>query len=178
MQRTRRISAKDFMTDLQAGMTDSALMEKYRLSPRDLQLVASKILAARSPRDNARRASTPTYQITLEDRLRREEPREPATVWIPVFDETLRETGSLGDVGEKGLSVDGMVSEVGEVRTLLIRPDVFPDIDPFQLDVVCRWTEKLDENDDFQSGFQIVEISHQAQQQLLKLIEALSKGLS
>jgi hypothetical protein len=178
MQRKRRISAKDFMTDLQAGMTDSALMEKYRLSPQDLQLLASKILAARSPRNNAQRASTPTYQITVEDGLRCEEPREPAIVWIPVFDETLRETGSLGDLGEKGLSVDGMVSEVGEVRTLMIRPDAFPDIDPFELDVVCRWTEKVDENDDFQSGFEILEMSYQAQQQLLKLIEALSRGLS
>ena len=178
MQRKRRISAKDFMTDLQAGMTDSALMEKYRLSPGDLQLVASKILAARSPRNSAQSASTPTCQITIEERLGREELRKPATVWIPVFDETLRETGSLGDVGENGLSVDGMVSEVGEARTLMIRPDVFPDIDPFELDVVCRWTEKLDENDDFQSGFEILEMSSQAQQQLLKLIEALTKGLS
>ena len=76
------------------------------------------------------------------------------------------------DITEKGLQLTGLLAEVGQYRSLLIRADEFHDIFPFAFDALCKWVEYEDGENGV--GFEIVDISETGLNELRKLIRLLT----
>ena len=45
MTEKRKVSAKEILADIRAGVDDEGLMEKYQLSPQELQVVFGKMIS-------------------------------------------------------------------------------------------------------------------------------------
>jgi hypothetical protein len=96
---------------------------------------------------------------------------------IPVYEEGSSEIqGRVHDITEKGIGIRGLSLKVDEVKTLVVLGDAFGVVAPFELRAICRWSG-LDGNDgQYAAGFQILEISNEAMEELRKLIKLIAFG--
>jgi hypothetical protein len=184
MTAKRQIRAKDMVSDVRAGMSNLALMEKYQISERSLKKIFDKLRAAEA-----------LMEIELADRLPVSESLQAPSVVMPSGGETLRRSarsyvmvklpvydlddltveGYVEDISETGLMVGGIQAAAGETKSLLIQADEFADVYPFTFDVKCRWSETQDDGT-CEAGFEITSISKVGKVELKKLCQLL--GLS
>jgi len=170
MALTGNISAKDFINDVRGGMSDSELMDKYKLTPDGLQSLAKKILASRGAANKEPARDAVQQEAAGAGRAEGRPSGGYSPVWITVYDESYPEIGSLGSITEKEISVVGIEASVDEVREFTIRADDFREVDPIELEVICRWTKMDEPNGDYRAGFEIIGISETGDEQLRKLI--------
>ncbi len=173
----RRIPARIIIEDIRNGMTGSALMEKYQISPEGLQLLLRKLIEARALRKADLVAQSIDTTVTTEMSAARTLPRNYMFFTIPVFDvDDLYTEGIVNDITEQGLQVEGIVTEVGDSRTFLIRADEFTDVYPFAFEAVCRWVKYDSDADLPMAGFEIVNISDGGRDQIRRLVQLLTLG--
>ncbi|MBM3299664.1 MAG: PilZ domain-containing protein [Deltaproteobacteria bacterium] len=86
--------------------------------------------------------------------------------------------GRVRDLSEKGVGARGIPAEVDETKTLLIRHDKFFLLKPFSFQAKCKWVKAGDKAHDYVAGFQIVEISEEADENLKKLVRMLTFAAS
>ena len=80
----------------------------------------------------------------------------------------------VNDLTEKGLQVAGIPCRVDEVKTFLIRPDVFPVEMPMAFDATCRWVNVDPETGHQLAGFEITHIQRKHMSTLRKLIDEIT----
>lgn len=160
-------------------MGNADLMNKYQITSKGLHSVFVALLEAKAaidgtcPRSNG---STPTAHDVKRDRRAS---RQYLMVHLPVyFGDNLAEEGMVLDMTEHGLQIVGLESKKGKTESILIQPDDFADIYPFQLDAECRWTGRNRTTGQPVAGFEIVGISEGSMKQLRRLVSVLSLGES
>lgn len=175
---TTQIDPYAILKDIQVGMTDSELMDKYGISYPALQSVAKELLRMRPP-DPKKKSDPESAQAALEDttiwHIRRET-RFYTPFWISVYDETRREIGHIGDLSETGLSVEGTEARINEIRTFLVLADEFDGIDAFEFEAVCRWVRNEDNTGECIAGFEITRISEEDLVEFRKVIAMALSG--
>ncbi|MFH1117303.1 MAG: PilZ domain-containing protein [Pseudomonadota bacterium] len=162
MSPKRVIKAKDFVKDLQGGMTTAELMEKYKLSAKTFQTVMKKLIEASteslSDADGAvERVESPRV---VEDM--RQFPRKIIDFPLMVYGDLEQiEQGLVVDASEKGIRVRGIGAKVGESRTFIVRYRPGDKRQPFVFDATCRWTNGYDRDPQKTvAGFEITRISN------------------
>ncbi len=167
-----KINHYAILKDIQAGMSDAELMERYGISYSTLQVVAKELLRRR-PAEPKNQPNAESANAVLQDSVIwhiRRGPRHYTPFWISVYDEARREIGNIGDLSETGLSVEGTEAKVNEIRTFLVLADEFEGIDSFEFEAVCRWVKNEDHGGHSDAGFEITRISEKDLAELRKVI--------
>ena len=175
MESKRTIKAKDMVHDIRAGLTNLELMQKYRLSPKGLQSIFTKLIEAKAVKVGELDARGALSDDTVGLDQKRVAPRNYCVVRLPVYEaENLIAEGQVRDITEKGLQVAGLSAAVGQEKTLVLQPTDFADIHPFAFEAHCRWVKSETDPDGSVAGFEITDISDGALLELQKLIQALT----
>ncbi len=175
MLEKRVIKAKDIINNIRAGMTNSELMEKYKLSPKGLQSIFRKLEAVKAIRFSELYGRCPSYDDTADVDQTRKELRHYIDVPLTVYGAAHPQIkGAAREISQTGLGTKGIRASVGETKTLVISPEKLFLIDPFAFDAVCRWTRREGANREHVAGFEIVAISEEGSARLRELIGRLS----
>ena len=169
---TRVIRARDFVQDIRKGMSNSDLMKKYRLSAKGLRSVFRKLLDAKALTKNDILRRFLSTRSLRRMRNSRRFPRKRIQYPLLVCDaETPQLKGFVRDISEKGIAVEGIEADRGDLRALMIRSNELTDTSTFEFVVECRWARPAEDSGEFPvSGFEITHISSGALEELMKLI--------
>lgn len=172
MNMKRQIKGKEFIGDLRSGMTIPGLMDKYTLSPDGLRRIF-RILVSSASVSKADLNSIPSL-FALSEKVGgiRRNPRRIIDYPLPICDdiESLG-GGRVLDVSASGMQVEGIKADVGEEKTLMVRPMAKDRAMPFVFQAVCRWVNRLGPSEKtWLSGFEITRITSLDSQQLQKLV--------
>jgi hypothetical protein len=168
MRPERQIRAKDFILNINSGMSDEELMQKYKLSYKGLQSVYNKLLDAQLiDRDMILDRLKDSPESTYSRRIERKE------IFIPL---PLREIGKafkgqVLDISLRGVGAKGIPAEVGQRKHLLVLADDFFTLRKFSFFARCRWAKENIESAESLAGFEIVSISPADLENLKRMIE-------
>jgi uncharacterized protein (DUF433 family) len=177
-RRKRQISQPQILHDIQSGMTETQLMEKYRLSSWGVQRVLTKLLAAGAItwENMASFSLNSDDSVTLRDMRQCE--RSYPLVSMAVYEQAKPMIkGRVLDLSEKGVGVIGISSEVDDLKTLTIAPDELTVFEPFTLQAACRWFRGGDRDIPCTAGFAITHIEEPSLEQLRDLLESMATTL-
>lgn len=172
----RRISGARIVRDIRAGMTAVELMREHNLSRTQLKSILTQLERAGMHVPELYGRSVLDHDCVSEDGIRRW-PRYNVIPHVPVHDvKDPMIKGRLVDISEKGLGVAGFAAEARDVRKLIVLADQFFAIEPFQVQVVCRWCKKTGDEIRWLAGFEIASVAEQSFQRLRSLIDALTRA--
>jgi hypothetical protein len=170
----RKISSRDIVNDIRTGMSDTELMQKYKLSSRGLQSIFSKLLEAKAvdPSEIYERSSfgDSTVDVEMIHQSLLSYPALHATIYEIRNPEVV---GVIRDVTEKRLEIKGIEAGFNETKTFIILTDRRSKIEPVILKAKCRWCKQEEGTGEFLAGFEIAHISDEDMRELKKLIRAL-----
>jgi PilZ domain len=170
----RAINAAGIVSDIQAGMTDAQLMERYRLSAKGLQSAFKKLVEAQAIDPEELGERVPLYEdtVTIEDM--RQIVRDHLHHSVVICDAHDRKCmGRVRDISEKGVGIKGLQAKVNEIRSLYIAPDDFVEVEPFRFEGRCRWVKKSP-GGDYSAGFEITNISNSGLEELRRLVHLIN----
>ena len=171
----RKISAKDIINDIRGGMTDSELMDKYRLSLKGLQSIFRKLEAVKAIKPSELYGRFPGFDDTIEIEQIRKDLRDYLELSLPVYEmESPEKIGSVRDISTKGIGARGIKAAPGDVKNLVINPVNLFSIDAFSFEAVCRWVRRDGPNRDYVGGFEITAISNDNEKSLRDLVSKIS----
>ncbi|MDQ7785267.1 MAG: hypothetical protein RDU20_20445 [Desulfomonilaceae bacterium] len=184
--------------DLHTGMTDNALMEKYRLSYAQLRSLykdlfdagllkpqhGSLMMSVRNSK-GARPGSRLPGSGPSRGMIRaeggdeqREADRCDLDFHMPIYEIGRPEVhGRVVDITERGARLSGVRAEVGQSLTLVALGDTLGDIAPFEFRALCKWNDHGVYDGDGVGGFEITEISDESLGELRKLIQSIDLGI-
>ena len=140
--RQRRIVAKEVVEDLRSGMSEPALMEKYRLSAKSLQRLFERLVDSNVIGHAELYELSESYRAKTDGYKGRSYNRAYLTVPVPIIDTQTFASGLLRDISREGFRVVGIESNVGDVKTFEIPMDIFMQSDPLLVVGECRWVAK------------------------------------
>ncbi len=171
----RQIRAKDIINDIHAGKTDQELAEKYGISLSALEMVLEKLAAAGAISQEEIKGRASMIEDPQSCDPLRSMSRNYIFFTIPIYDaDDLNVEGSVIDISEHGLQIEGVETTVGDKRCLLIRVDEFADVFPFVFDATCKWVQTSCGKGPLLAGFEIDSISEGGSKELRKLIGLLT----
>jgi hypothetical protein len=175
MTKKRKISAKDIITDIREGLTDSELLDKYRLSIKGLQSIFRKLEAVKAIKPSELYGRLPSFDDTIDIEQVRRELREYLELSVPVYEmESPERIGSVRDISTKGIGARGIKASPGDVKILVVNPANMFSIDAFSFEAVCRWIRRDGPNRDYIGGFDISAISEENEKRLQGLVSKVS----
>lgn len=96
---------------------------------------------------------------------------------IPAYDaDTRRFLGLVQDISETGIQLFGVKVEVQATKRLVIQASDYVKSSPLYFVAVCRWSRRENVQGYFVSGLEIVSISAEVRQNLMKLMESVTLG--
>lgn len=171
----RVIPTKEIMADIRAGMGDVPIMEKHQISPSEYRAVLRQLQKVRVLTQKEVDGRIASVADEKPDQQMRSVPRNYMFFTIPIYDANdPKAVGVVNDLTEKGLQVVGIKARVDEVKTFLIRPDVFPVDMPLAFDATCRWVNVDENSGNFLAGFEITHIQRKHIMILRKLISEIT----
>ena len=166
------IPKKQIVTDIQSGMRDRDLMEKYGLAPRPFQRVLHRLVVDEAIDHEELYEKSQTYREISDVISSRRHPRVHIPMAIRVLGAGGSQSGFIRDISETGLRVAGIEAEVGESTTLTVPLKEIPVIGPIKFKATCRRSERKGKQKKFVvTGFEITTISDEARRGFLRLIE-------
>jgi PilZ domain len=156
----RRIDTKELVTDIRSNLSAVELMVKYKLSSRGLQRVFTKLVnsGAVMADDISGRSILHDDSVTLQNV--RGSLRALPILSIGIHDKNNPQImGRIIDLSEVGVGVSGLEAQVGELKSLVVVPDEFLEVEPFSFEAKCRWSRMGDEDKICNAGFEIADIS-------------------
>ncbi|MBI5572665.1 MAG: PAS domain S-box protein [Desulfomonile tiedjei] len=180
----KTIKSSKITADIRAGIADSQMMDKYGLTATGLDNVFKQLVAAGVvSEDEIERKAQPDTREQEQDQQQEDEtvnralPRNYMVVSVPIYEaNNLLSEGTIIDISEKGLKIQGIKTMEGEKKGLLVQGTEFHDVFPFVFDAVCRWTQTDESTGETVAGYQITAITDAGLQELRKLMAALSIG--
>lgn len=199
MSNTETIGNK-ILQDLHVGMSDNALMEKYRLSYSELrglykslfdtgllgpahepELMTSQSVAGPRGLSGRRIFSGSDSSFLLPpdlDENNRKTDRYDLDFDMPVYEAERPDIqGRVVDITENGAKLTGVHAEVGSAITIVALGDTFGDIAPFEFQALCKWIEDKEPHGNCTGGFEITEISEESLLELRKLVRSINLGI-
>ncbi len=175
MGEKRAINGKEFVADIRSGMTDSDLMKKYLLTNTGIQKVFRKLIGLKMLTEEEIDGRPQTDQQAAPQAAARRFPRYRLNFDLPVFDQDRPLTvGTVRDITEKGVGVDGISAKEGERKILVVGPALRYEIPQFALEAVCRWTRDEKPKGGSRAGFEVIALSERSLEGLRKLISRLT----
>jgi uncharacterized protein (DUF433 family) len=167
-----RLEIKAIVADIRARATDFELCHKYDLSLEELPGVFEKLVELGIIRTPELQERSAFYDEPLNRLVTRRFPRTLLGLELPVHDpDDPARKGLVRDLSERGLRVASLRPDINLAKRLIIQPDWFPPIRPFEIGVECRWINKKEQSREyFLAGFEITLISNHSQEQLRKLL--------
>ncbi len=173
MSEKRTIKATDIVKDIRDGMTHAELMNKYRLSSKGLRNALKKLGETRAVNLHANCEGSEGYDDTIIIEDLRKRVRKPAPSHMAIYERhNLGIQGIVRDITENGVGIKGITATVGELKTFLITPDEFVEMDPFEFEAVCRWVLETPDGE-HASGFEITAIGENDLRELKKMINLM-----
>jgi len=169
--------AEAVLDDIRSDMIDSEIMHKYRITAKELRVVYRELFESRAV-EAAELYCRPVYwDNNIDSEPRREFPRLLLAFILPVHDaENPQLKGIVADVTEKGMKLEGLETEVGQKRKLVVNPSRFGDLDPIEFEAECRWNSKQGMENKPVAGFKITDISEAALHELRRFIRFVTTG--
>jgi signal transduction histidine kinase/ActR/RegA family two-component response regulator len=173
-----QVRARDVMRDIRAEMSDSALMQKYRLSPKGLESLFKELLYGGiiEPSHLRRRSRSLAHHSVAvqEDRM---EKRLAVDDLLPIHcPENPDVKGIVIDISARGLMVKHLDASVDQIVGLVI-PATMPLVpNSISFDARCKWIEQ-EPDGSWLGGFEIATISPDQARSLKKLIDTLDASL-
>ena len=174
MDLKREIEAKDLIFDIRTGMTDTQIMEKYKLSYRGLKSALQKLLNVQALNSEELVERFPLYEAITADDMRHLV-KAPLSIPVPVYESHLPDMkGEVRNISEQGIGIQGLESRVGETKHLILDATEFAEVDLVSLYAQCRWVKKSSSGD-YAAGFEITRISKEGFNDLKKMILLFSR---
>lgn len=168
---------RKIVADLESGLGDVPIMEKYHLSPAELMMIIQKLSDNDAVKPAAVKSRLEALKRTAAPSEMRSVPRNYLVFSIPIHDsEDPSIAGLVNDISENGLQVEGIETQEHEVRSFVIDSDQFSATSPVSFDAECRWVRKDETNGHFIAGFEITAISEGSLKNLGRLIKQLTIG--
>ncbi len=175
----RRIDTKELVTDIRSGVTDGKLMEKYKLSSCGLQRVFTKLVNSGSVVAADLSGRSLLYDDSVTLRKVRGAVRAIPILSMGVYERINPQIiGRITDLSEVGVGVSGLEALVGELKSLVVVPDEFLEVEPFSFEAKCRWSRIRDQGKICNAGFEITDISAGSYIQLLELLQLMTFSFS
>jgi hypothetical protein len=172
----RQIDTTQLVQDISSGTTDRQLMEKYRLSSRKLLKVLRKLMAAGKINEEQFCQRDYLFSASPSRNQCRRSPRFYATFEIEIRERgNPNATGTILDITECGLAVEGIPAQVGETKTFRINGNDYYDHEPFTVEATCRWVESPPDGSGI-AGFSLEPLAGDDQRALREFIEILTIG--
>ncbi len=171
MNTKRRIKAKEIISDIRTGMAASELLTKYQFNAKSLRTIFQKLLEARAMSKDELNTHTSLYDGSTQG-LRRHR-RKPMVFPLKIYDGgDPFKSGTVKDVSEKGVCIEGIDATVGDVKNFIIRFGSFGHSSTMVFEGKCRWIDKHPMTGRVASaGFEITYISSLDSGELRKLID-------
>ena len=172
---SRRIHARSFVDDMRSGMSDSALMEKYKLTAKGLHSAFRKLVAANVLKPSELVGRHPEYDETIEVNDIRALHRDKVEFPLPIYQsDNPGVRGIIGDISVKGVGIRGFETDVGDIRQFVIPADEFFQVHRIEFKARCRWVKREDSDGECISGFEIMKVSKGNLAGLRRLIQGLT----
>jgi hypothetical protein len=172
MAEKRKIKGLDVLADMQAGMSGSELMEKYRLSTQGLEFILRQLSDAANANPGQFYGRSEVEEETEDTSGIRMLARTDMMCPLRVYDEKNPDIqGTVRDITSKGLGIRGFDVRVGQICALVICADEFFQIDRFGFRAVCRWIKTDPLDGERVAGFEISKIPTSCEKQLQNLME-------
>ncbi len=166
------IPKRQIITDIQSGMRDRDLMEKYGLAPRPFQRVLHRLVLEEAIDHDDLYEKSQTYREISDVISSRRHPRVHIPMAIRVLGNGGSQSGFIRDVSETGLRVAGIAAEKGESIALSVPLKEIPVIGPIKFEATCRRSERKGKQKKFAVvGFEITAMSDEARRRFLRLID-------
>ncbi|MGO9566197.1 MAG: PilZ domain-containing protein [Desulfomonilaceae bacterium] len=175
----RRIDTNELVTDIHSGLTDVELMEKYKLSSRGLQRVFTKLVDSGAVMADDLTGRSVSYDDSVTLKKVRGSVRALPILSIDIYEKNYPQImGRIRDLSEFGVGVRGLVAEVGDLKSLVVVPDEFLEIEPFSFEAKCCWVRREDGGKIWSSGFEITDIEEDSLIQLQELLQLMTYSFS
>jgi len=171
MEFRTKVRARAVVKDLRAGMGPVEIRGKYKLSERSFQSVIRKLVASDLLKKSEVERCQKWFPGLFVGDLR-QSPRTPVKILLIVCDAHNPSCkGFVRDISRKGISVEGLEANVGDVRRLKILSSDWAGSSTFMLKGKCVWREGNGTSDKEPiAGFEITSISEPAMNELTKLL--------
>jgi hypothetical protein len=171
----RGIKATEVLADVRAGMSNAALMKKYRVSSEALTSVFDRLMDAKVLSEEELDHREPLFlEVNTAKRGRRIRRCQP--VLKPRISNMVdaSDNGYVGDMSELGLQVLGMKAVQGETKAFRIHADAFLDTFLLSLEARCKWVKPAVKSHPWTAGFEITSIANDDLEELRRLIAAIT----
>ncbi len=173
MRPKRQIAVAPFLADMRAGMTDLQLMEKYRVSSRGLQRIFRKLLDVEAITPAQLFGRVPSFEdtVSLNFETLQFPTDENLFCLVPAYYEgDPASRGSICEIGDNGLTVEGLHARPNETKRIVVAAREFFDIDSFAVEARCKWSKTKRPGDLPLAAFEITGISHHDSPSLRNLV--------
>ncbi len=171
----KRIDIREIVADVRSGLTEPQLMEKYALSSRGLQSAFWKLVHSGALSWEELLSSYPGLQDSVTLSRMRQWTRSYPILSVPVYElGNPRNRGKIRDLSDKGVGATGVSGVVGQKLTLVLVPDEFLVIKPFELMVECKWFSPGKEDHPCSAGFEILDVEGKGMMQLQELVQLMT----
>ena len=173
MKIKKQIRITEIVSDIRSGVSDSQLIEKYRISAKGLQSVFRKLVAAQklSPEELRDRMQNYDDTGTLKLDTLQFTPGQTLTCLVTVHDSLSPGfRGSICEVTDNGFMITGIESRTGDTRKLTVATDDFFQIDAFTVEAICKWARNDGPEDSWIAAFEISKVSEDDKGKLSELV--------
>jgi hypothetical protein len=172
----RKIALNQVLSCIKAGVGDDQLMKNNRLRPKAFGRLLLKLVDRGLVAHEDLYKKSSIYRNMSDILNSRHSPRLNIRIAIRVYDRENSRKGFIRDISEGGVRVAGLDAQVGECLTLFVPQKELISRKPFEFDAVCHWTKVKGKTTKYtQAGFKIVNMSDDAREQLLSLIDLLRR---
>jgi hypothetical protein len=174
MAGNRTSKPNDLIRDIKSRFSTTELMRRYRLSPTQVESILKELEKKTArPADLYPRSWSTRHRLS-SDRTRTRA-RHEVHLRLPVLDLNFPAIeGLVKDISPGGVKVLGIEVQLGQERSLLIRPDETLGVKPILFDARCRWVSRKGQGLLCEAGFQIEDISEENLQNFNTLIETIA----
>ncbi|MBI5251714.1 MAG: PilZ domain-containing protein [Desulfomonile tiedjei] len=170
MNTKRKIRAKEVIHDIRNGMNPSDLMAKYQFTLKGLRTAFQKLVEVQALNKSELNDLRSLYDISVKGlrQFRRKQLSAP----LKIYDGgDPFKSGIVKDISEKGICIQGIQAEVGDLKNFIIRLGLFGHSPTMVFEARCRWIEKdLASGKTSLAGFEITNISSLDSRELNRLI--------
>ncbi|MFH1116357.1 MAG: hypothetical protein V1792_20785 [Pseudomonadota bacterium] len=175
----RKINGQAFINDIRAGMSDTELMLKYKLSSRMLQSLFRTLLNTKAITPAEIYERTPFEDTTIDVNTLSYSFEGYTIQTTSIYDVTQPEKiGHVTSITERELRTEGIAADFAETKTFILLSGKAAKINPIFLRAKCRWCRRDEVTGDDVAMFEIVSIGQEHAKELKKLIRAFSRQVT
>lgn len=170
-----RINTGEIVADIRSGMTELRIMGKYGLSSRGLQSAFWKLVHSGAITWDELFSIYPNLEDSVTLQRIRKSTRNYPILSVKVYEEgNPQNKGKIKDLSDTGLGVIGIVARVGEVKTLVLVPDEFMELEPFSVQAECRWFKPDGPGGLCSAGLELTDIDTKSLEGLHELVQLMT----